>query len=294
LNVSRSIGNARIIRQDDGTSNGVWGPFTLESAFQPIFACQGGKLSVTAFEGLIRTSRDGESWSPGSFFACIPAAERLHVETLSRTLHLLNAAACLPHHVSIFLNFDPSLFSDRTIADRTMRDMRLVMNETGTDPRRVVCEVTEQKSASDDALFALAEALREGGFRIAVDDYGAEDSDMTRIRGLRPDIVKFDARWLTPLMESGPGFTLLSAMVSAFAGQAIRTVFEGVEDGWQLDLAMRSGASMVQGYVLARPELASAYIGRADAPAPAAQPSRPAPGPAVRSRLTAFGRRVVR
>ena len=57
-------------------------------------------------------------------------------------------------------------------------------------------------------------------------------------------------------MESGPGFALLSTMVSQFAGRGISTVFEGIEEGWQLDLAERSGASMVQGYVLARPELA--------------------------------------
>ena len=103
---------------------------------------------------------------------------------------------------------------------------------------------------------------------------------------MQPDIVKFDANWITRLMESGPGFALLTAMVSTFAEQGIRTVFEGIEEGWQLELAKKSGASMVQGYVLARPELASAYIGRSDAPAPAAQPSRPAPGPAVRPRAS--------
>jgi EAL domain-containing protein (putative c-di-GMP-specific phosphodiesterase class I) len=45
-------------------------------------------------------------------------------------------------------------------------------------------------------------------------------------------------------------------MVRTFEEQGIRTVFEGIEEGWQLDLAEKSGASMVQGYVLARPELA--------------------------------------
>ena len=100
------------------------------------------------------------------------------------------------------------------------------------------------------------QALRAHGFRIAVDDYGAHDSDIERIRALKPDIVKFDAQWITRLMESGPGFALLHAMVANFADQGIVTVFEGIEEGWQLELAERSGASMVQGYVLARPEIA--------------------------------------
>ncbi|TGP55217.1 EAL domain-containing protein [bacterium M00.F.Ca.ET.230.01.1.1] len=254
--MSRSIGLAHIIRHDDGTSTGVWGIYTLQSAFQPIFAFKDGKLSLAAFEGLIRPFRDGEPQSPGAFFGTCPAGDRLHIEALTRTLHLLNAGACLPEEASIFVNFDPSVFTDRSIADKALRDMRLVLHEAGIDPRRIVCEVTEQKSASQETLYGFVEALRANGFRIAVDDYGADESDINRIKELKPDIVKFDAHWITHLMESGPGFALLTAMVHSFENQGIRTVFEGFEEGWQLELAERSGASMVQGYVLARPELA--------------------------------------
>ncbi|MCV3206932.1 EAL domain-containing protein [Mesorhizobium sp. YC-39] len=293
--MSRSIGLAHIIRHDDGTASGVWGIYTLQSAFQPIFAFKDGKLSVVAFEGLIRPFRDGEPQPPMSFFSTCPAADRLHIEALTRTLHLLNAGACLPREASIFINFDPSVFTDRGIADKALREMRLVLHEAGIDPHRVVCEVTEQKSASQETLYNFVEALRGNGFRIAVDDYGAEESDINRIKELRPDIVKFDAQWITQLMDSGAGFALLTAMVASFEEQGIRTVFEGIEEGWQLELAEKSGASMVQGFTLARPELAPTSFhvfgkdGRmpvanvGEAPAPVASSPRPA---------RAFGRRV--
>ncbi len=254
--MSRSIGLAHIIRHDDGTSTGVWGLYTLKSAFQPIFAFEDGKLSIAAFEGLIRPFRDGEPQAPGQFFATCPPADRLHIEALTRTLHLLNAGACLPEDASIFINFDPSVFIDRAVSDSALREMRLVLHEAGIDPKRVVCEVTEQRSASKAALSDFVEALRANGFRIAVDDYGADESDINRIKELKPDIVKFDAHWITQLMESGAGFALLMTMVAAFEGRGIRTVFEGIEESWQLDLAEKSGASMVQGYVLAKPEIA--------------------------------------
>ena len=295
--MSRSIGLAHhIIRQNDGTSTGVWGIYTLQSAFQPIFAFSEGKLSVVAFEGLIRPFRDGESQSPMSFFNSCPAGDRLHIEALTRTLHLLNAGACLPQEASIFINFDPSVFTDRAIADNALRDMRLVLHEAGIDARRVVCEVTEQKSASQETLHSFVGALRANGFRIAVDDYGADESDINRVKALKPDIVKFDAHWITQLMESGAGFALLTAMVTSFEQQGIHTVFEGIEEGWQLELAEKSGASMVQGFVVARPELAptsfrafgkdtqpSATAADAGTSSPtAAPPARPA---------KAFGRR---
>lgn len=293
--MSRSIGLAHIIRHDDGTASGVWGVYTLQSAFQPIFAFKEGKLSVAAFEGLIRPFRDGEPQPPMSFFNTFPAADRLHVEALTRTLHLLNAGACLPQDASIFINFDPSVFTDRGIADRALREMRLVLNEVGIDPHRVVCEVTEQKSASQETLYDFVEALRGNGFRIAVDDYGAEESDINRVKELRPDIVKFDAQWIMQLMDSGAGFALLKAMVASFEEQGIRTVFEGIEEGWQLELAEKSGASMVQGFTLARPELAptSFHVFGKDSQMPAAvanagkQSVPPSPRP-----VRAFGRRV--
>jgi EAL domain-containing protein (putative c-di-GMP-specific phosphodiesterase class I) len=295
--VARSVGLAHIIRQDDGTSAGVWGVFVLKSAFQPIFAFDHGKVTIAAFEGLIRPFRDGEPQSPMNFFSTCPAADRLHIEALTRTLHLLNAGICLPQEASIFVNFDPSVFTERTVADAALRDMRLVLHEAGIDPRRVVCEVTEQRSASQETLHSFVAALRANGFRIAVDDYGADDSDINRIKELKPDIVKFDAYWITQLMESGAGFALLTTMVKSFEEQGIRTVFEGIEEGWQLELAEKSGASMVQGFVLARPELAPTsfrVFGKTMQAPVAAAVDAPAPAVATPSArpVKAFGRRV--
>lgn len=255
--MARSIGLAHVIRHEDGTATGAWGLYTLKSAFQPIFAFNEGKLSIVAFEGLIRPFRDGKPEAPPVFFSGCPPVDRLHIEGLTRTMHLLNAGVCLPKDMSVFINFDPSVFTDRSISDAAMRDMRLVLHEAGIDPRRVVCEVTEQRTVSKEALYDFAAALRENGFRIAVDDYGSDESDIIRIQELKPDIVKFDSVWIGQLMESGAGFALLKAMVKSFEEQGIHTVFEGIEENWQLELAEQSGASMVQGFVLARPEIAS-------------------------------------
>ena len=256
--MSKSSGLAQIIRHADGSVTGVWSIYTLRSAFQPIFSFSKSKLSISAFEGLIRPFRGIDAVPPGAFFSSVASAERLQVESLTRTLHLLNAAAFLPRETSIFINFDPSVFTDCEIADLALRDMRQVLNQAGIDPRRVVCEVTEKKPASEQALFGFVTALKANGFRIAVDDFGSDESDIKRIRDLKPDIVKFDAHWISRLMDSGAGFALLKEMVANFEDKGIRTVFEGLEESWQLQLAERSGASMVQGFVLALPEIVPA------------------------------------
>lgn len=293
---------SHIIREDDGTSTGIWGPFALRSAFQPIFAFEGGKLSLAAFEGLLRPFRDAEALPPLAFLGSLLAADRLPVENLAYTLHLLNAARWLPEGASIFINFDPSVFVDPVVVEATIREMRVTLAETGIDPHRVVCEVTEKETVSQEALFALVASLRTSGFRIAVDDYGADDSDMGRIRDLHPDIVKFDAGWIARLMDSGPGYALLATMVSTFAAEGIRAVFEGIEEGWQVELAEKAGVDMVQGFGLARPEIVPADFSGLEqsVPAPAhhaqSVPVLGAP-PVARAvgelrHTKAFGRRV--
>lgn len=289
--VSSTNGLAHIVREDDGTATGTWNDFTLKTAFQPIFAFEDGKLHVVAYEGLLRAFRNAEPMAPLEFFAAVPAQERLQVETLARTLHIFNAAVCFDPAMAVFINFDPSLFTEQAIVDVVLRDMRLVLHEAGVDPRRVVCELTEQKTTSQDALFAFVESLRRNGLRIAVDDYGADESDITRVRELKPDIVKFDAAWVARLMDTGAGFALLTALVDSFATRGITTVFEGIEEGWQLELAEKSGASMVQGFVLARPQIMAGNF-----PAPASEPagtdeSDPEKQAAAKPAGKAFGRR---
>jgi EAL domain-containing protein (putative c-di-GMP-specific phosphodiesterase class I) len=291
--VSKSIGLAQSIRHDDGSVTGVWGAFALRSAFQPIFSFQGSRLLASAYEGLIRPFRDDEPVPPGVFFGAISGIERLQVETLTRTLHLRNAAVFLPQDAAIFINFDPSVFIDRSISEHALHDMRQVLNEAGVDPRRIVCEVTEKKAASEQALFDFVDALKANGFRIAVDDFGSDESDIKRIRDIKPDIVKFDAHWISRLMESGAGLALLKEMVANFEDKGIRTVFEGLEESWQLELAERSGASMVQGFALALPEIVPARFDQFDTAMPGAahRAAVPATGePALAGRTQRSGR----
>lgn len=252
----RSKAMSHIVRLPDGSSEGAWTPYVLRTAFQPIFAFdKQRRLSVCAFEGLLRPFRDGLPHRPQDFFHSIAPADRFHVETLTRTLHLLNAGAFLPKAAKIYVNFDPSLFGDPKLIDMVLRDMRLVLHEARLDASRVVCEVTEQKSVYEGALTDFVIAGRRHGFAIAVDDYGAEDSDMQRVVALRPDIVKFDAQWIRRLMDTSPGRALLSVMVKEFHAREIVCIFEGIEEDWQLDVADQVGADMVQGFLLERPQL---------------------------------------
>lgn len=242
-------------RQPNGTYVGAWGNFLLRNAYQPIFSFGQGRMDIAAYEGLIRPFASGDAVSPVAFFSAIKPIDRFGVETLTRTLHVLNAPQRIGSTASLFLNFDPSVFVDKAISDAALRDLKLVLHEAKIDSTRVVCELTEHRTNCEETLFNFVKALKANGFKIAIDDYGIDDSDYARVKALQPQIVKFDGGWIARLMDSRPGAALLKAMVRTFHDMGIRSVFEGLEETWQLDLAYECEADLVQGFVLARPEL---------------------------------------
>jgi EAL domain-containing protein (putative c-di-GMP-specific phosphodiesterase class I) len=248
------LSDLHIRRHDDGTYAAVWGPFMLKSGFQPIFKMGTGPTRIGAFEALCRPLRDGLALSPAKFFPMVPQSDRYRVELQTRSVHVLNAPTVLTDQEYLFLNFDPSLFADAASVEMALVILEETLKIADVDRKRIVCEVTEHKTTPTNLLMLVSQ-IRTRGFRIAVDDFGAADSDMARVRNLSPDIVKFDAQWITGLMDSGTaGADILKDMVASFKDRGIITLFEGMEHGWQLDLAVECGVEFVQGYVLARPQ----------------------------------------
>lgn len=245
-----------IHQAENGAFFGVWADFAVGSAFQPIFRFSEGRLKIAAFEGLARPVRNGGPVPPAEFFRLIPAQDRMAVETLTRDVHLRNAGRFLDPDTYLFVNFDPTVFGDRSITMSVVRELTTALDVAEIERRRVVCELTEKRTFNLDDLADFVSVLRSNRFKIAIDDYGAEDSDIRRIELLKPDLVKFDAGWITSLMENEAGPGLLQAMVAKFRDRGIINLFEGIEEDWQLVMADELGVDLVQGFVVAKPELA--------------------------------------
>lgn len=245
----------RLLREEDGSYTAVYGPFRLRSAFQPIFRrYEGDALRLHAFEGLIRAGKGGVRCSPIDFFAAVAVEDRTAIDALCRELHLRNVGQLNRPDAAIFLNFDPSLFDNAVKTAAEAGRVEEIAYTIGLSPEKVVCEITEKSAANRTALLAVVEDLRARGFRIAVDDYGAEDSDQERIQLLRPDIVKYDGTWVLRYMERPSGVDLLRHSTARFRDRGITVLFEGLEQPWHVDLAQSLRVDLMQGYALAKPE----------------------------------------
>jgi EAL domain-containing protein (putative c-di-GMP-specific phosphodiesterase class I) len=243
--------------EDDGSWTATYGAFTLQSALQPIFSQDDdGYLEIQAFEGLIRPSRNGEPVRPAEFFPQVAREDSLMIDSLCRTLHIFNTGALRRSNAKLFVNFHPGLFVTDADIRREVEMMKLATHEAGLTPDRIVCEITQKENDSADMLSNFASRLRQRGFRIALDEYGADERDSVRLKLLKPDYLKFQAEWVKDFLENSAGSALLRVMVAQFREQGILAIFEGLEDLRQVDQSRLLGVPLVQGYALARPQLA--------------------------------------
>lgn len=248
---------ANLVRQADGAVSATYGPFLLQSALQPIFSeREDGVLRIEAFEGLIRASRDGIPCPPADFFDLVPEEERAVVDSLCRSLHILNTGALGRRDATLIANFHPGLFMTQQAIRQEVERLRLAAHEANLPPERIACEIRAHPQHEPEVPARFAARLHAAGFKVAIDDYSGDDRDLERLQRLHPDFVTFNGSWLRSFAGHSAGLALIRVVLGQFARAGIRAIMSGVEEPEQIELCRAVGMPLMQGYLLARPELA--------------------------------------
>jgi EAL domain-containing protein (putative c-di-GMP-specific phosphodiesterase class I)/DNA-binding NarL/FixJ family response regulator len=213
----------------------------VRSALQPIFDLE--RLQPVGYESLARfpnhNSRQVPDWFADA--ATVGMRAELELTALATGMGVLGA---LPADTFLAVNASPELLGERTLAEMV----------AATANRRIVLEVTEHVEVADyDALAGYLHQLRAAGCRIAVDDAGAGYASLRHILRLRPDYIKLDMTLTRDIDTDGDRRALASSLLT-FAREVSATVIaEGIETQAELDTLRGLGATLGQGYFLARP-----------------------------------------
>ncbi|MEW9583478.1 EAL domain-containing protein [Paraburkholderia sp. DGU8] len=224
-----------------------WDDLYLISHFQPLYSLSHQKQ--VGFEALLRGEQDdGTLVAPAVLFAPKPSNDEAALDRASHAVHLGNACRLLPGDTWLFLNILPATFIADGYADR----LASIVRTAGFETERVILEILESHGGSVDAMSRAAALYREHGFLIAVDDFGAGQSNLDRLLRIRPDLVKLDGE-LIRATTHGTGQPILPKLVSLLHQAGMLVVVEGVETAEELILAVESNVDFAQGYLLGRP-----------------------------------------
>jgi EAL domain-containing protein (putative c-di-GMP-specific phosphodiesterase class I) len=156
----------------------------------------------------------------------------------------MGSLGAIPADAFLSVNASPELLGERTLGEML----------AAAPARRLVLEVTEHSEVADyEALVSSLHALRSEGCRIAVDDAGAGYASLRHILRLRPDYIKLDMT-LTRDIDTDADRRALASSLLTFAREVSATVIaEGIETAAELETLRELGATLGQGYYLARP-----------------------------------------
>jgi diguanylate cyclase (GGDEF)-like protein/PAS domain S-box-containing protein len=223
----------------------------VDVAFQPQLDLATGAL--VGFELLSRWNLpDGSHVPPAEF---IPIAEEtglihdLGWNILHVAVHAGTNWADRPG-LSLAVNLSSRQLQRPGFVDR----LRHLLDERDLRPGNLTLEITESVLLSDpEGALAQLRRIRQLGVRLAIDDFGTGYSSLSYLRRLPVNDVKIDREFIADLTSSGPGRTIVDAVVRMSHALGYRVIAEGVETAEQADLLMNLGCDIGQGWLFGHP-----------------------------------------
>jgi EAL domain-containing protein (putative c-di-GMP-specific phosphodiesterase class I)/CheY-like chemotaxis protein len=160
--------------------------------------------------------------------------------------------------VGVSINLSPASLADVRIGHAMVQLVRA----EGLWPRDVTFEVTESTMASNvaHALENLSR-LRMRGFGLSIDDYGTGYSSLARLTRVAFTELKIDQAFVRHAGLHRASRAMLESSLEMAAKLRIQAVAEGIETPEEWELLRELGCDLAQGYYLARPMDADAFLG---------------------------------
>jgi EAL domain-containing protein (putative c-di-GMP-specific phosphodiesterase class I) len=129
-----------------------------------------------------------------------------------------------------------------------------VVSAHGIEPGRFVLEITESAwSLEASRLLPVLGELRDAGFALAIDDFGAGYSSLWRLREFPVPIIKVDRAFLSGVPDDPQSTAVYSAILRLADACGCDVVAEGVETAEHAAFLTAGGCRIAQGFHFGRP-----------------------------------------
>ena len=165
---------------------------------------------------------------------------------ITRSVKALSAG----HETHLSINISGSSFAKEDFVE-FLDDL---LHARGVSPEKIIFELTENEVIANlQEAKATMTALRERGFRFALDDFGSGTSSLTYLKSLPIDLIKIDGSFLRQLDEDPFSLAVVRAVQALAAALQVPIVAEYVERQTIYDMLAAMDVDYVQGYLVGRP-----------------------------------------
>jgi len=129
------------------------------------------------------------------------------------------------------------------------------VNKYKVNPSRVVLELLEDITTLDRGTsLKQLNSLRENGFKVAIDDFGAENSNMSRLLEIHPDYLKIDGAFIKNIVSDEKSQIIVDAIVSICKRSGIKIIAEFIHNKEVQERVKSLGIDYSQGFYFGEPK----------------------------------------
>ena len=128
------------------------------------------------------------------------------------------------------------------------------MNDYSISPDQLTIEILESTSLSQNSQITdrLVD-IRKMGFKIAIDDFGTENSNFTRLTSMHADFIKIDGSFIKELDTNDRSYQIAIAITNFSHNLGIEVVAEYVHSAKIQEIVDELGIDYSQGYYISEP-----------------------------------------
>lgn len=219
----------------------------MKSAFQPIYNRITGDL--IGHEAILKSYIADEitSSSEFAFTYAEKAGKLVQFDRASRALHVLNFKRIYGEYGLLFLNVHPSLLIS---VSEHGKIFERILHAYSVPTNRVVIQIDESLIEQDKLLTEAIENYRERGYLIGLTNFGSRNSHINRLWQYTPNFVKLNPDLIAKAKENLHAKQILPGLIQMIQDVGALSIFPEIENQPQLDLAVESGATLLQGSFL--------------------------------------------
>jgi diguanylate cyclase (GGDEF)-like protein len=210
--------------------------------FQPIVDIKSGK--VHHYEVLARGIYEGETVSPKWF---LQASEKLGLSTVVTRL-MLNKT--LEKFADTDVSFAINLSTRDILEDYLFAFLQKKIQKYKIDPKRITFEILESITIENNStkIVNRINELKSAGYKIAVDDFGVQNSNFSRLLEMEFDYIKIDGVFIRDICTDSKKRDITQAIVNLAKTLKIKTIAEYVENEEIFKMLTECGVDYAQGH----------------------------------------------
>lgn len=205
-------------------------------------------LEIEKYECLSRIEDQGVMVSPYRFMDAASETRVLHLMTQSVINQAFKKFSATKYEFSINITKE-DLFMDYLESFLLKHCAKY-----NIAPSRVVLEILEDiSSLNEETILRQLESLRMNGFQIAIDDFGAENSNFSRLLEFRPDYLKIDGAFIKNIVDDKNSKLITESIAHICKESGIKVIAEFIHNKDVLDVVREIGIDYSQGYYIGAP-----------------------------------------